>query len=316
MKEKDSAVNNSTLSLSIAAYGNAFESDSETDTPDNFSSNQIQKKEFHKNWKAVKQFFEPHSAMGQSTFEFPRQEENDRDSKPEVAHFKAKQKLLNPNASNSTQKRAANITLKLPTFTTAKNSQQKIDQLRNLRNVIASSIPVKDGTNSINQLQVTNKNEALKDDNVPKTSNFEKDQKTIAALRTGMDDYDKKLNEERKKFEKKLATSRTDLNTLRHQLTRSKKLNDKTTGELEAEIAKLKTKMENQEIDFNIEFEKWKNLSQKHHDTVGSMRIEILHGMAKLKVAGVANEKMGDVIEGVFGMAGLTPNRVPSASTA
>uniref|UniRef100_A0A914P6T9 Uncharacterized protein n=1 Tax=Panagrolaimus davidi TaxID=227884 RepID=A0A914P6T9_9BILA len=94
-KEKSStSKNNSTLSLHITAYENSTECDSlfNNGTKKSLNQNYIIK-------KGEKQFI---IASIQNSFEFPRQQENDKSKTPETAQFKASQSLLNPN-----RKRAA-----------------------------------------------------------------------------------------------------------------------------------------------------------------------------------------------------------------
>uniref|UniRef100_A0A914QUR7 Uncharacterized protein n=1 Tax=Panagrolaimus davidi TaxID=227884 RepID=A0A914QUR7_9BILA len=92
-KEKSStAKNNSTLSLHIAAYENSIESDSLLDgTKKSLNQNNLIKERDN-----LKQFF---AVSIQNPFEFPRQQENDKSK--ETAHFKASQRLLNPNSTPS-----------------------------------------------------------------------------------------------------------------------------------------------------------------------------------------------------------------------
>uniref|UniRef100_A0AC35GYA6 Uncharacterized protein n=1 Tax=Panagrolaimus sp. PS1159 TaxID=55785 RepID=A0AC35GYA6_9BILA len=93
-KEKFStAKNNSTLSLHIAAYENSIEADS---LFNNGTKKSLKQSDFIKKGENLKQFF---AASIQNPFEFPRQQENDKSK--ETAHFKASQRLTNPNSTPS-----------------------------------------------------------------------------------------------------------------------------------------------------------------------------------------------------------------------
>uniref|UniRef100_A0A914PLR3 Uncharacterized protein n=1 Tax=Panagrolaimus davidi TaxID=227884 RepID=A0A914PLR3_9BILA len=92
-EESSTAKNNSTLSLHIAAYENSIESDSFFNKGTKKSLNQ---NDFIKNGDNLKQFF---AVSIPNPFEFPRQQENDKSK--ETAHFKASQRLHNPNSTPS-----------------------------------------------------------------------------------------------------------------------------------------------------------------------------------------------------------------------
>uniref|UniRef100_A0AC34FXM5 Uncharacterized protein n=1 Tax=Panagrolaimus sp. ES5 TaxID=591445 RepID=A0AC34FXM5_9BILA len=80
---KSKNVKKSTLSLHIAEYENSDEAKKEVLT---------------KKWKNEKQFFTDSStSFIQISFDIPRQQANEDTRTPEVAQFKASQKLFNPN---------------------------------------------------------------------------------------------------------------------------------------------------------------------------------------------------------------------------
>uniref|UniRef100_A0AC34FV13 Uncharacterized protein n=1 Tax=Panagrolaimus sp. ES5 TaxID=591445 RepID=A0AC34FV13_9BILA len=97
--QKEKSINNSTLSLHIAAYENAFE------VPNIYSSDieiktlidERVKSGLNKALDPAKQLFICTSPIIQNPFEFPRQQ-SDKTSDPEIMQFKATQNLLNPNA--------------------------------------------------------------------------------------------------------------------------------------------------------------------------------------------------------------------------
>uniref|UniRef100_A0AC35EWJ6 Uncharacterized protein n=1 Tax=Panagrolaimus sp. PS1159 TaxID=55785 RepID=A0AC35EWJ6_9BILA len=88
-KQHNSSTNSSTLSLHIAAYEKMDKSSSDliagTEEEKSFKQVNVVKRE-----EAAKQVF------GGSTFEFPRQQ-NDNVQEPEVSQYKANQRLFNPN---------------------------------------------------------------------------------------------------------------------------------------------------------------------------------------------------------------------------
>uniref|UniRef100_A0AC34F9N4 Uncharacterized protein n=1 Tax=Panagrolaimus sp. ES5 TaxID=591445 RepID=A0AC34F9N4_9BILA len=98
-KAKSSSAISSTLSLHIAAYENLNEARNET--YNDCDEKKILKKEdekptLNKIWKNAKQLFTGSPSLTQNSFEFPRQSKN-RNIKPEIAQFKASQKLFIPN---------------------------------------------------------------------------------------------------------------------------------------------------------------------------------------------------------------------------
>uniref|UniRef100_A0AC35F2E7 Uncharacterized protein n=1 Tax=Panagrolaimus sp. PS1159 TaxID=55785 RepID=A0AC35F2E7_9BILA len=91
-----SANANSALSLHITAYENFIEASNS----DNFETKKNKSRKENKNektWKNVKQIFARTFA---SSFEIPRQKEDQIMSEPEIMQFKATQKLLDPNQLN------------------------------------------------------------------------------------------------------------------------------------------------------------------------------------------------------------------------
>uniref|UniRef100_A0AC34GP59 Uncharacterized protein n=1 Tax=Panagrolaimus sp. ES5 TaxID=591445 RepID=A0AC34GP59_9BILA len=92
--EKDSAINNSTLSLRIACYEGT--NDILNDENECLEKKGV-KSAFNKTCTNAKQFFAGLPSFNQNIFEFPMQQENKKASTPEIAQFKASQKLFNPN---------------------------------------------------------------------------------------------------------------------------------------------------------------------------------------------------------------------------
>uniref|UniRef100_A0AC34GR91 Uncharacterized protein n=1 Tax=Panagrolaimus sp. ES5 TaxID=591445 RepID=A0AC34GR91_9BILA len=100
---KPKSINNSTLSIHIAAYENSIEASNDADYDENEGlKKKCEKLVLNKKWKNVKQFINPSSAStSENPFQFPRQQENEENSTPELFQFKASQRLLNPNAVKS-----------------------------------------------------------------------------------------------------------------------------------------------------------------------------------------------------------------------
>uniref|UniRef100_A0AC34FMI9 RNA-binding protein n=1 Tax=Panagrolaimus sp. ES5 TaxID=591445 RepID=A0AC34FMI9_9BILA len=95
--KKNSATNSSTLSLHIAAYENSFEALNEFCEGSKMGG---VKSDLIKKWALLNCKFSGSTSVIQNSFDFPRQQE-DQNSEPEVAQFKASQKLLNPNLSEN-----------------------------------------------------------------------------------------------------------------------------------------------------------------------------------------------------------------------
>uniref|UniRef100_A0AC34GWV4 Uncharacterized protein n=1 Tax=Panagrolaimus sp. ES5 TaxID=591445 RepID=A0AC34GWV4_9BILA len=96
---KDSSnFNNSTLSLHIACYENSIEATNDILNDENEC---LEKKNENSafNKTCTNANVDGSPSLNQNIFEFPRQKENEKVSTPEIAQFKASQKLLNPNTS-------------------------------------------------------------------------------------------------------------------------------------------------------------------------------------------------------------------------
>uniref|UniRef100_A0AC34GRQ6 Uncharacterized protein n=1 Tax=Panagrolaimus sp. ES5 TaxID=591445 RepID=A0AC34GRQ6_9BILA len=94
--KKLKSINSSTLSLHIAAYENSikpFSADSDYGKEES-SKAKGGKAGLIRKQNAAKHFS---SLFIQNPFEFPRQQENEGFKTPEIAQFKASQKLLNSN---------------------------------------------------------------------------------------------------------------------------------------------------------------------------------------------------------------------------
>uniref|UniRef100_A0AC34FAB3 Uncharacterized protein n=1 Tax=Panagrolaimus sp. ES5 TaxID=591445 RepID=A0AC34FAB3_9BILA len=98
-QDTSSSLNNSTLSLHIAAYENLNEASNEC-----FEEERLKKKKekygLIKRCTNTRQIFAGSALIIQNPFEFPRQQE-EKTHESEVTQFKASQSLLNPNSSES-----------------------------------------------------------------------------------------------------------------------------------------------------------------------------------------------------------------------
>uniref|UniRef100_A0AC35FPC8 DNA repair protein REV1 n=2 Tax=Panagrolaimus sp. PS1159 TaxID=55785 RepID=A0AC35FPC8_9BILA len=90
-KRISNSTTKSTISLHIAAYENSNQSDT------------VKICEKTEGSKEAKQTFIGSNIVFQNPFEFPRQQENNKNLNTEVSKFKASQKLRNPNASRSSK---------------------------------------------------------------------------------------------------------------------------------------------------------------------------------------------------------------------
>uniref|UniRef100_A0AC34FGE9 Exophilin 5 n=1 Tax=Panagrolaimus sp. ES5 TaxID=591445 RepID=A0AC34FGE9_9BILA len=100
--KKNKSANSSTLSLHIVAYENSVEASLDSDSCKNQElENKTENRSLINKWKTPKHFFSGVLSTFQNPFEFPRQQEYEGTKTPEVAHFKASQKMLNPNQSKA-----------------------------------------------------------------------------------------------------------------------------------------------------------------------------------------------------------------------
>uniref|UniRef100_A0AC35GYP5 Uncharacterized protein n=1 Tax=Panagrolaimus sp. PS1159 TaxID=55785 RepID=A0AC35GYP5_9BILA len=91
-KNKNSSTNNSTLSLHIAAVEDSIEAKMFGEIKGGLKEMSLVKKQHN-----LKQIFHDSKSIIQNPFEFPRQQESDAGGPPEVAQYRASQRLLNPN---------------------------------------------------------------------------------------------------------------------------------------------------------------------------------------------------------------------------
>uniref|UniRef100_A0A914Z5N0 Uncharacterized protein n=1 Tax=Panagrolaimus superbus TaxID=310955 RepID=A0A914Z5N0_9BILA len=105
------AINNSTLSLHITAYENLIQSKDAALNDEKIEEDlKREKSDLTKKWKNVNHLFLGSSFSDiENPFEFPRQQ-NGEAIKPGMMHFKASQRLLNPNERNSSVTVRTNIT--------------------------------------------------------------------------------------------------------------------------------------------------------------------------------------------------------------
>uniref|UniRef100_A0AC34FT59 Uncharacterized protein n=1 Tax=Panagrolaimus sp. ES5 TaxID=591445 RepID=A0AC34FT59_9BILA len=92
-------LNNSTLSLHIAAYENSSEVDSDNSNSGENEGLKSKREGKHliKKWSFSNEIYTGSSSLITNPFEFPRQKQEDESNPPEVMQFQASQQLRNPN---------------------------------------------------------------------------------------------------------------------------------------------------------------------------------------------------------------------------
>uniref|UniRef100_A0AC34FD49 TOG domain-containing protein n=1 Tax=Panagrolaimus sp. ES5 TaxID=591445 RepID=A0AC34FD49_9BILA len=102
--KKTKSANNSTLSLHISAYENLVEAAADSDGVEKEEGlkRKCEKSSLAKKLKNSEQLLPDFPSILQNFFEFPRQQEEKDIKDPEIAQFKASQKLLNPNTVSET----------------------------------------------------------------------------------------------------------------------------------------------------------------------------------------------------------------------
>uniref|UniRef100_A0AC34FU64 Protein kinase domain-containing protein n=1 Tax=Panagrolaimus sp. ES5 TaxID=591445 RepID=A0AC34FU64_9BILA len=118
-----SSIKNSTLSLHIAAYENSNETLVDSDFVEN---EDFEKKSLIKKLNIANPRLIGSSSIIQNPFEFPRQLENEETRIPEVAQFKASQKLLNPNMDGNFMGQVRAVTDELKKLTGTTVSQRYV----------------------------------------------------------------------------------------------------------------------------------------------------------------------------------------------
>uniref|UniRef100_A0A914P2K3 Uncharacterized protein n=1 Tax=Panagrolaimus davidi TaxID=227884 RepID=A0A914P2K3_9BILA len=99
-KDSSSIINNSTLSLHIAAYERSNKTGA-YDSDDDKKNVSLEKETSgtSKEFEDTKQILINSTFVIQKAFEFPRQQ-NDEITEPELSQFKASQRLINPNEAS------------------------------------------------------------------------------------------------------------------------------------------------------------------------------------------------------------------------